>query len=67
MVEHFDTEELEDMCFDLGIPYDSLSGIGKRAKARSLIAYFEKRIEMYKLFDILEERRPHVDWPIDIA
>lgn len=63
IIEHFNTDDLENICFDLGVPYDSIPGIGKRAKAQSIIEYFENRIEMYKLLDVLQLERPHVEWP----
>ena len=61
--EYFNQDELEDVCFDLGVFWDKLAGIGVRAKARSLIAHLERRAQIYKLLDECEQRRPHVEWP----
>jgi hypothetical protein len=61
--EYFNEDELIDMCFELGIFYDKLVGVGVRAKARSLIEYLERRAQIYKLLDECEQRRPHVEWP----
>jgi hypothetical protein len=43
LTRHFNEEELSTLCFDLGIDYESLEGKGKEAKARELIAYYERR------------------------
>jgi hypothetical protein len=39
----FDENDLRDMCLELGVDYDDLSGAGQGAKVRELIVYFERR------------------------
>jgi internalin A len=59
----FDEEELRDLCFDLNVAYDDLGGRGKAGNVRELIAYLERRDRLSDLFHILQESRPHIDWP----
>jgi hypothetical protein len=42
IVEHFNDDELRDLCFELGIDYESLTGSGKSAKARELVSFCER-------------------------
>jgi ATP-dependent Clp protease ATP-binding subunit ClpC len=56
--ECFDAEELQDICFDLGVDYGSLPGQGKAGKARELIIYFIRRNRIADLLHKLQERRP---------
>jgi hypothetical protein len=39
----FDEDDLRDMCLELGVDYDDLSGAGQGGKVRELIAYFQRR------------------------
>jgi formylglycine-generating enzyme required for sulfatase activity len=58
----FDESELRDLCFDIGIDYDSLRGEGKGDKARELVAYLERRGRLSELIEVCEELRPKVPW-----
>ncbi len=49
LVESFDDNELRDLCFDLRIDYESLSGEGKSAKARELVTYCERHKRLDEL------------------
>ena len=49
LVTHFSDGELRDLCFDLGIDYESLPGEGKSAKARELVAYCQRRDRLAEL------------------
>jgi hypothetical protein len=64
MDEYFNEEELIDLCFEFGVNYDKLLGVGVRGKSRSLIEYMERHASVYKLLDECNRRRPHVDWPV---
>ena len=59
LIQHFDLEELRDLCFDLEVDYDSLRGDDKRVKTRELVAYMErmKRLLRQRLFCVLALRR----------
>ena len=49
IVAHFNDNELRDLCFDLGVDYESLPGEGKAARARELVAYFQRRNRLAEL------------------
>jgi serine/threonine-protein kinase len=63
LVDHFDPEELDRLCYDLGVDYQGLAGQTKEAKVHNLILHFERRDRLQKLVDTAVEERPHVDWP----
>lgn len=56
--DHFDDEELRTLCFILGVPYGDLPARGRKAKARELIKYFERRDRLNELLEILSQERP---------
>lgn len=62
LVEHFNTSELKDLCFDLGIRSELLSGDNVGDMARELIYHCRR----HNLGSVLEmeckQRRPKVDW-----
>lgn len=62
LVEHFNTSELKDLCFDLGIRPELLSGENMGDMARELIYHCRR----HNLGSVLEmeckQRRPNVDW-----
>ncbi len=47
--DRFNDSELRDLCFELGIDYESLGGEGKAAKARELVAYCQRRDRLPEL------------------
>jgi len=58
----FDKEELRTLCFDLRVDYEILPGEGKEAKARELVAYFERRGRIPELVGLCAQLRPDVPW-----
>ena len=48
---HFDNDEIESICFDLGIDYDSLSGDSKLKKVVELIEYCARNGRIVQLVD----------------
>jgi hypothetical protein len=58
LVEHFNASELKDLCFELGIDYESLSGDNKTDKARELIAYCLRRGKLAELLQKCAAARP---------
>jgi hypothetical protein len=60
----FDIEELKTLCSDLGVDYDSLTGEGKAAKVRELIAYYDRRGTTDELIMAAYRLRPNQRrWP----
>lgn len=61
--EYFSEGEIREVCFDLEIPYDELSGRGKREKVMELIGYLERRNRLADLLELGRQLRPNVNWP----
>ena len=49
---YFDDNELRDLCFDLNIDYESLPAVGKSAKARELVANFQRHARFPELEEL---------------
>jgi hypothetical protein len=60
--EHFNKSELQTLCFDMDVDYDSLNGENKSDKARELVAYFQRRETIRDLVAKCKELRPNVSW-----
>ncbi len=56
--EAFNESELCDLSFDLGVDYDSLSGVNKNDKARELILLHKRQRRLPLLIEILKHKRP---------
>lgn len=63
MDECFSLEELDELCFFLGISYDNIRGDTKKAKIRGLINYMDRREQLDELLRLVQEKRPDWDWP----
>lgn len=55
---YYDREELENLCFDLGIDYHNLGGDKKETHARRLVAYMDTRGRLDELARKLAADRP---------
>jgi hypothetical protein len=62
LLKAFDEIELRDLCFDLGIRYDILSGQSTSDKARELIAFLQRRNRVSELVEMAAQQRPHLAW-----
>ncbi len=62
LVSYFNEEELRDLCFQLGIDYETLPGDSKTIKARELVAYHERRNRIESLSQVCHQLRPNVVW-----
>jgi hypothetical protein len=60
--QYFSDSELNELCTQLRVDYDNLSGKGKSDKIRELVGYMERRGRISELVDVLQIERPHVDW-----
>lgn len=54
---HFSLEEIRTLCFDLGIDFEQLAGSEKNAKARSLVAYCQRRDDLPRLLSTIRQER----------
>jgi nucleoside phosphorylase len=61
LAERFSSEELQTICFDIGIDPDNLPGQAKSARARELISYLERRNELGRLYAWIQQHRPDID------
>jgi hypothetical protein len=58
----YDAEELQTLCFMLGVDYDSLRGNAKQTKVNALILRLARTGRLQDLIDQASEDRTHVDW-----
>jgi 2-oxoglutarate dehydrogenase E2 component (dihydrolipoamide succinyltransferase) len=58
----FSNLELDDLCFELEIEYEDLPA-EKRAKAREMIRYLERRDRLKDLIVAGRKLRPNLPWP----
>lgn len=57
IVAEFSLEELADLCFNLGVDYESLPGESKPAKARELVSYMQRRNRLPDLVNKINDLR----------
>jgi len=62
LIQHFDAEEIRDLCFQLGIEADNLRGENKPAVIRELVGYADRRGELWKLIGMIFYNRPNLFW-----
>lgn len=62
LADRFNAEELQTLCFEMGIEYEDLSGQGKAGKARELVAYLDRRDLIREFISVGERLRPDIDW-----
>lgn len=61
--EFFDRNELQTLCFDLGVPHDHLTGTTVPTKAEALVRYCYQRGNLTKLRERILELRPQLNLP----
>ena len=62
LVAYFNKGELRDLCFDLGVDYESLEEQTRKGMARELVAHCERHEHIDKLLTICRQLRPNVSW-----
>ena len=60
--DRFDDSEIQTLCFDLGVKYESLSGDNLNDKVRELIEYFVRQGEIPRLISYCKEAKRNVPW-----
>jgi len=63
MNQVFSLDEIEALCFTMGIDFDSLGGEGRGAKIRELIEFCRRRGRDEELVEKVRIERPLVSWP----
>jgi hypothetical protein len=59
--QHFNVDELRELCFSLDIEDEDLPG-GKSGMIRELIGHCERHGRTLELLDLARQARPHLDW-----
>jgi hypothetical protein len=62
LTDYFNDDELRELCFDMGIDYENLAGVGKASKARELITYAERHGSFEELVKTARQLRPNIAW-----
>lgn len=62
--QYFNSAEIKDVCFRLGISYEDLEGQGPTAKSRELVTYLNRRLRLPELVTALRQLRPEAPWPV---
>ena len=57
---YFNESDLKDICFDESIDYADLPGVGRRDKARELVAYFKRTGQLKEFVSICCQLRPNI-------
>lgn len=63
IIEHFDLDELRDLCFELDVTFDDLAGDTLSEKARELVLFLDRRGDTAVLIDVCRRLRPKAHWP----
>ncbi len=59
----FNESELRNLCFDLGVDYESLPARSKDGKARELIAHMQRNSRLPEMIKMGRQLRPQAPWP----
>jgi ActR/RegA family two-component response regulator len=62
LTDRFSEEDLQTLCFDLGVDYSDLPARGRAGKARELVAYLECRNRVSELVETGKRTRPDISW-----
>ncbi len=59
---YYSLDEIESLCFDLGVDFENIGGSSKPGKVLELIQYMERRGRLLELADSCRKFRPHIDF-----
>ncbi len=60
----FNESELQELCFELNVDFESLNGSNRLDKLRALITYMNRRQELPTLVKRCQKLRPHQNWDL---
>ncbi len=60
--QFFNEAEIRDLCFELHVNYEDISGRNRSEKIRELILYFSRQDRITDLIQYCKQQRPHQDW-----
>ena len=58
----FAMDDMEDMCFELGVDWEEIKGANKSGKARALVLYMQREDRLQELLDKARSKRPRYQW-----
>lgn len=58
MADRFNSSDLQQLCFQLGVDYEDIPGPGKQAKIRELIQYMNRHSQLCDLVQAVGKARP---------
>ena len=58
----FALDDLEDICFELGIDWEEIKGENKSGKARDLILTMQRQGRLQELLAKAQAKRPRYEW-----
>lgn len=64
LLTNFDDSELRDLCFQLHVDYEIISGNNKKDKARELLTFLNRRGNIAELVYLCRQERPKINWNI---
>lgn len=62
MVESFSIDEIRQICFDLKVNFDELTGDTLSDRCRELYLYTERRGDVHRLIEAVQRERPSANW-----
>ena len=61
--QHFNLAEIQDLCFQLNVDYESVPGDEKPSRIRALLLALGRNGRLSELITLVQRERPNVDWP----
>ena len=62
LYQSFNIEELQDICFEIGLEFEDLPGDTKKSKVRELVLMAERQAFMARLVKTCQRLRPNIAW-----
>lgn len=62
LIDSFSEEELQTLCFDMGLDYEILPAQGKAGKAQEIVAHFKRVNDISRLVEQCRRLRPNGPW-----
>lgn len=59
----FNDDELEDLCYELNIPFEDLEANSHSGRVRELLKYGERHGRLAEISDYCHHQRNHISWP----
>jgi hypothetical protein len=60
--DHFNQNDLKELCFNLGLDFEDLPGETRKDKARELVIYCQQHGLLMSLVNQCQKLRPHLSW-----